>query len=74
MQPSEMFLKNTNILQEWLGVKLLLSAQKVKKRLRFATQHVLLPPEYWDDVIFSDVMKIMLGLYIQQRSWFNQDF
>ena len=61
MQPSEMFLKKTNILQEWLGEKLLHnSAQNVKKRLRFATQHVSLPPEYWDDVIFSDKMKIML--------------
>ena len=45
-------------------IKPLLSVQNVKKRLRFANQHVWLPPEYWDDVIFSDVMKIMLGLYI----------
>ena len=40
--------------------KPLLSAQNVEKRLRFATEHVSLPPEYWDDVIFSDETKIML--------------
>ena len=38
----------------------MLSAQNVEKRLRFATEHVSLPPEYWDDVIFSDETKIML--------------
>ena len=27
---------------------------------RFATEHVSLPPKYWDDVIFSDQTKIML--------------
>ena len=59
-KPLEMFLKNTNILQEWLGKKPLLSAQNVEKRLRCATEHFSLPPEYWDDVIFSDETKIML--------------
>ena len=38
----------------------LLSAQNVKKRLRFATKHVSLRAEYWDDVIFSDETKITL--------------
>ena len=42
------------------GKKPLLSAQNVEKRLRFATEHVSLPPEYWHDVIFSDETKIML--------------
>ena len=28
--------------------------------LRFATEHFLFPPEYWDDVIFSDETKIIL--------------
>ena len=40
--------------------KSLLSAQNVEKRLRFATENVSLPPEYWGDVIFSDETKIML--------------
>ena len=52
------FEKNTNILQE-ARKKLLMSGQKVEKRLRFTTEHVSLPPEYWDDVIFSDETKIM---------------
>ena len=34
--------------------KPLLSAQNVEKSLRFSTEHVSLPPEYWDDVIFSN--------------------
>ena len=45
MRASEMLLKDTNILQEWLGKKTLLSAQNVEKRLRFATEHVSVPPE-----------------------------
>ena len=32
--------------------KPLLSAENVEKRLRFATEHISLPSEYWDDVIF----------------------
>ena len=41
--------------------KLLLSAQNVEKRFRFATEHVSLPPEYSDrDAIFSDQTKIRL--------------
>ena len=38
MKPSEMFLKNINILQEWLGKKLLLSAQNRKILILFNTQ------------------------------------
>ena len=34
--------------------------ENVEKRLRFATEHVTLPPEYWDDVIFLDETKIKL--------------
>ena len=34
--------------------------EHVEKRLRFATEHVSLPPEYWDNVIFADKTKIML--------------
>ena len=50
--------------------KPLLSAQYVEKRLRFATEHVSLPPEYWDDVIFSDEMKIMRYYHDElQRIW-----
>ena len=37
-----------------------MSAQIVKKRLRFATEHVSLPPEYCDGVILSDEVKITL--------------
>ena len=40
--------------------KPLLSTQNVEKRLRFATEQVSLPSEYWDDVILSDEMKLML--------------
>ena len=40
--------------------KTLLSALIVEKRLRFAIEHVSHPPEYWDDVIFSNETKIML--------------
>ena len=40
--------------------KTLLSAENVETRLRFATKHISLPPEYWDDVIFSNETKIML--------------
>ena len=57
---SEMFFKSTNILQEWLGKKPLLSAQFVEKRLRFETECSALRPKYWRDVIFSDETKIML--------------
>ena len=35
------------------------SAVSTKCR-RYATEHVSLPPEYWDDVISSDEKKIML--------------
>ena len=45
----------------------LLSAQNVEKRLRFATENVSFPPEYWDDVIFSDEMKIMLYYHDGQQ-------
>ena len=38
----------------------LLPAQNVEKRLRFVTEHVSLPAENWDNVIFSDETKIML--------------
>ena len=59
MKPSEMFLKSTNILQKWLS-----------RRLQFATEHVSLPSEYWDDVIFSDETKIILYYHDgQQRVW-----
>ena len=37
--------------------KLLLLVQKVEKRLRFAIEYISLPPEYWNDVIFSDETK-----------------
>ena len=30
----------------------LMLEQNVEKRLRFATEYVSFPPEYWDDVIF----------------------
>ena len=50
--------------------KPVLSAQNVEKRLRFATKHVSLSPEYWDDVIFLDEMKIMLCYHDgSQRVW-----
>ena len=50
--------------------KLLLAAQNVEKSLRFAAEHVSLPPEYWDDVIFLDEMKIMLYYHDEpQRVW-----
>ena len=39
--------------------KPLLSAQNVEKRLRFATEQMSLPPEYWNNVIFSDETKII---------------
>ena len=103
-----MFLKNTNILQEWLGKKPAVCT-KYRKKITICYQHVSFPPEYWDDVIFSDERKIMLyyhdepqrawpktlkalekksysyskvwktsrngmGWYIQQGSWYNQDF
>lgn len=32
--------------------KPLLSAPNIEKRFRFATEHVSLPPEYWDDCYF----------------------
>ena len=38
----------------------LLLAQNVESKLGFATEHVSLSPEYWDNVIFSDEMKIIL--------------
>ena len=64
MKPSEMFLKNTKILKYSLKRVAkktpLLSAQNVEKILRFATEHVSLPSEYWNDVIFLDETKIML--------------
>ena len=40
----------------------LLSAQNVEKRLRFATKHVSLDPEYWDET------KIMLYSHDGQQS------
>ena len=49
--------------------KPLLSAQNVKKRLRFATEYVLLPPEYWHDVIFSDETKIMLYYHKDRKEF-----
>lgn len=50
--------------------KPLLSAQNVEKRLRFATEYISLPLEYWDDVIFSDETKIMLYYHDgPQRVW-----
>ena len=48
----------------------LLSAQNVGKRLRFATEHLSLLPEYWDGGIFSDQTKIMLYYHDgRQRVW-----
>ena len=48
--------------------KPLLSAQNVEKI--FATEHVSLPPEYWDDFIFSDETKLMLYYHDgPQRLW-----
>ena len=45
-------------------------AQNVEKSLRFATEQVSFPPEYWDDVIFSDETKIMLYYHGgPQRVW-----
>ena len=35
------------------------NSTKCKKGLRFANEQVSLPPEYWDDIIFSDETKIM---------------
>ena len=50
--------------------KPLLSAQRIENRLRFAIEHVSLPPKYWDDVIFSDETKIMLYYHDEsQRVW-----
>ena len=50
--------------------KPLLSPQNVEKRLRLATEHVSLPPEYCDDVIFSEKKKIMLYYHdVPQRLW-----
>ena len=43
---------------------------KYRKELRFATEHVSNPPEYWNDVIFSDETKIMLCYHNgPQRVW-----
>ena len=50
--------------------KSLLSAQNLEKTLRFTTEHVSLPPVYWNDVIFSDGTKIMLYYHDgPQRFW-----
>ena len=71
----------TNVLEkhEYISrvgrIKSLLSAQYIEKRLRFATEHVSLPPEYWDDVISSEETKIMLYYHDgPQRVWRNNNF
>ena len=50
--------------------KLLLSAKNAEKGLRFTTEYISLPPEYWNDVIFSDETKITLYYHDgSQRVW-----
>ena len=50
--------------------KNLLSAQNAENTLQFATEHVSLPPEDWDDVILSYETKIMLYYHDgSQRVW-----
>ena len=69
MKPLEMFLKNTNIPQEWLGKTSAVSTN-VEKRLQFANEHVSLPPKYWDDVISLGDSKIMLCYHNgSQKVW-----
>ena len=48
VKPKEIFLKTPGV------------STKCKKDIQFATEHISLPPEYWDNVIFSDGTKIML--------------
>lgn len=40
--------------------KPLLSEQNIQKRLKFASEYISKPDDYWDDVIFCDETKIML--------------
>ena len=62
--------KHTNILQEWLRKKALLSPQNVEKRSQFATELFSLPMEYWDNIIFSAETKVMLYYHGgSQRVW-----
>ena len=71
MKSSDMFLKITNIFLERLRRK----PQYLEKRLQFATEHISIPPEYWDDIIFSDEAKIMLCYHDElEGSWCHQDF
>ena len=50
--------------------KPLLSDKNAEKRVGFVTERVSLPPEYWDDVIFSDETQIMLYYHDgPQRFW-----
>ena len=70
MKPPGMFLKKHKYYSRAARKKPQLLAQNIEKRLHFATEHVLLPPEYWDDVIFSDETKIMLYYHDgPQRVW-----
>ena len=39
--------------------KFVLFAHDVEKSLRYANEYISLPPEYCDDLIFSDEMKIL---------------
>ena len=72
MKPSEMFLKKHKYSSRVGRKKPLLSAQNVETRLRLATEHISPPPEYWDDVIFSDEMKTMMYYHDgHQRIWYK---
>ena len=69
MKPADMCLKNTNILQEWLG-KNPWYQHKIQKRDYNLLPITICYPEYWDDVIFSDETKIMLYYHDgPQRVW-----
>ena len=43
--------------------------KNIENRLRFANEHVSLPPQYWGDVIFSDEKIIQYYHVGLQRVW-----
>ena len=70
MKPPGMFLKKHKYSSRAARKKPQLLAQNIEKILHFATEHVSLSPEYWDDVIFTDETKIMLYYHDRpQRVW-----
>ena len=65
MKPSEMFLKNKHSTRVARKKPLL----SVEKRIRFASEHLSLPPEYWNDAFISDDTQIMYYHDGPQRDW-----